>query len=161
MASNRFLPSQTRAINGLILRMFLFGFNTTLIEVVLLIQKQREARKKYRKAKRKAWIRRKMNVGPAPVPNSQLEEKKAPIDVTQVDHSEDEKGREVGNDTLKNEEVPIRRKRCPDNPVPVPNSIKRAKTTSKTKSARSRITPKPTSERILRSTTRARLSIES
>ncbi|KAL5967511.1 Nucleolar protein 56, partial [Taenia solium] len=124
------------------------------------LETQREARKKYRKAKRKAWLRRKMHVGAVPVPNSQLEERKAPTDVIQDEHSEEEV-MEVSNDASKNGEGPMPQKRCADSALPAATPTKRPKTTSKMKSARGRITPKPTSEPVLRSTMRARLSIES
>ncbi|VDK32692.1 unnamed protein product [Taenia asiatica] len=124
------------------------------------LETQREARKKYRKAKRKAWLRRKMHVGAVPVPNPQLEEGKAPTDVIQDDHSEEEV-MEVSNDTSKSGEGPVPQKRCADSALPAATPTKRPKMASKMKSARGRITPTPTSERVLRSTTRARLSIES
>ncbi|KAL5107625.1 Nucleolar protein 56 [Taenia crassiceps] len=125
------------------------------------LERQREARKKYRKAKRKAWLRRKMDFGAVSVMNSQLGGKKAPMGTTKDDHSKEEKVEKADFDAPNSEEVTMLRKRCNDNAEPTPTPKKRVRTTPETKSARRRITPKPTSERVLRSNTLARLSIES
>ncbi|VDM30382.1 unnamed protein product [Hydatigera taeniaeformis] len=62
------------------------------------LERQREARKRYRKGKRKAWLRRKMGRGVALDPISKLEGKRALIDATDGAQSEEkEKDGEVGD----------------------------------------------------------------
>ncbi|CDS39471.1 Nucleolar protein 5A [Echinococcus multilocularis] len=125
------------------------------------LEKQRASRKRYRKAKRKAWLRRKMTVNAAPVQNSELDGEKAPVDATQGNQSDEENGGETSDNTPKNEATTMSLKRGADDTTPAATPTKRARVTSKTNSARKRITPKPTTMRVLRPSTHATLSIES